>query len=946
MTASLLTTKLIPPPIRHNFISRPRLEVKLAKSLTRRLTLVSAPPGFGKTTLVAAWLEGLQGENHPSSSQSVTLMPEPPIAAWLSLDGGDNEPVRFFAYLVAALQRFESSLGQGMQAHLEAPQLPSHEALVTILVNDLNEMARDVILVLDDYHLIRSEAVHQAMLFLIQQQPRNLHLIVLTREDPPLPLPRLRARDEITEVREQDLHFSNQEAADFLTHTMGLDLSPEAVATLTDRTEGWAAGLQMAGLSLQNRSDADSFIAAFRGDDRYILDYLMEEVVRRQPQEIQDFLLRTSILDRLCAGVCDAVVERSDAALRSMLSSQSILDYLERSNLFIVPLDNKREWYRYHHLFADLLRLRLMRQFPEQIPHLHRRASDWYRQTGDVEEAMKHALAIPDHTLAADLAEGHLHQLIRASRIAACLNWIEQLSREVVRSRAYLCVCCAWVYMLNGDFEAAGRYLEDSEAALEYYEPVYSPTEGRWITPEEVRGHLSAIRAYGARWRYDFPQAIAYSQQALQALPTSALEIRCVVALNLGLIYQAIWEPEMAWKTQLEAYEMAKGSRGNLYTAVTALCQLAGIAVWRGKLREAERLCQQAIQLGTLQAGKPISLPAVTYAHGWLSAVYNQRNEAEQAFHHMQKALEQVELVGPLATLIYARLFQSRLALDAGDFSKAEALLAWAEEKSRDYPMGGPIKTEWVVNRGRLPLENGDVSGAARWLSSQGVEAGDLPSGKDLGNDNLRSMRTRLPEYLLLARVLLAQGELAQAEELLEKIISAAETWQYEESLLEALALRAVAAAGGENRLDGSRGIPYLERALNLAAPEGYVRPFLITGEPMIRLLRQAIIQNIQPAYASKLLAHLSEHLRISALRKPAPGQGNRIPAADLVEPLTERERQILRLLSAGLSSTQIADQLVISTNTARSYIKSIYSKLGAHSRDEAIEKGTQLNQI
>ncbi|HEX6304537.1 MAG TPA: LuxR C-terminal-related transcriptional regulator [Anaerolineales bacterium] len=952
MPASFLATKLIPPPLRHNFISRPRLEMKLAESLTRRLTLVSAPPGFGKTTLVTAWLEGIKAEFDPLSPQPGVGTSEPPIASWLLLDEGDNELVRFFAYLVTALQRFEPALGQGVQAHLEAPQLPPHEALVTILINDMSEIARNVVLVLDDYHQIRSEEVHQTIRYLIEQQPRNLHLILLTREDPPLPLPRLRARDEITEVREQDLRFSNQEAADFLTHTMGLDLSPEAVATLTDRTEGWAAGLQMAGLSLQNRSDADSFIAAFRGDDRYILDYLMEEVVRRQPQEIQDFLLRTSILDRLCAGVCDAVVERSDNALRSMLGSQSILDYLERSNLFIVSLDNKREWYRYHHLFADLLRLHLMRQFPEQIPHLHRRASDWYRHTGDVEEAMKHALAIPDHALAADLAEGYLHQLIRASRIAACLNWIEQLPGEIIRSRAYLCVSCAWVYMLNGDFEAAGQYLEDSEAALELYEPVYNPTEGRWITLEEVRGHLSAIRAYGARWQYNFPQAIAYSQQALQALPTSALEIRCVVALNLGLIYQAIWEPELAWKTQLEAYEMAKGSRGNLYTAVTALCQLAGIAVWRGKLRQAEHLCLQAIQVGTLQAGKPISLPAVTYAHGWLSAVYNQRNEAEQAFHHMQKALEQVELVGPLATLIYARLFQSRLALDAGDFSEAEVLLAWAEEKSRAYPAGGPVRTEWVVNRGRTFLECGDVSAAARWLSSQGVEAGDLPAGPDLeaerssADNSLRSMRTRLPEYLLLARVLLVQGEQARAEELLDKIISAAEAWQYEESLLEALPLRAVAAARGENRLDGSRGMPHLERALTLAEPEGYVRPFLIAGESMVRLLRQAIAQNIHPAYASKLLAHLFEHLRISTLRKPAPGQGNRIPAAYLVEPLTVRERQILRLLSAGLSSTQIADQLVISTNTARSYIKSIYSKLGAHSRDEAIEKGTQLNQL
>jgi LuxR family maltose regulon positive regulatory protein len=431
-------------------------------------------------------------------------------------------------------------------------------------------------------------------------------------------------------------------------------------------------------------------------------------------------------------------------------------------------------------------------------------------------------------------------------------------------------------------------------------------------------------------------------------MPDYVLEIRCVVALNLGIIYMAIWEPEMAWRTQLEAYEMAKGSRENLFVAVTALCQLAGIAVWQGKLREAERLCQQAIQLGTVQAGRPVSLPAVAYAHGWLAAVHNQRNEKATAQSHIEKALELVELVGPLATMIYARLFQARLALDAGDFSLAEELLNWAEEKSREYPIGGPIKTEWIVNRGRFYLERGDINGAAGWLKSQSVEAGELLEAPDLGDASLHPLRTRLPEFLLLARVLLAEGKAVLAEALLDKVCMAAEVWRYGESLLEGLALRAIAAASHGDRVDAARGLPYLERALKLAAPEGYVRPFLLAGEPIVKLLRQAIIQGLHPATAQKLLAELAEkEQRLTGIGFAAPGVGRATPdEIQLLEPLTEREKQVLRLLGAGLTSTQVAEELVISVSTARSYIKSIYGKLDAHSREEAIEKGRRCGQI
>lgn len=952
MSAPPLITKLYFPALRRNLIPRPRLERKLSETLARRLTLVSAPPGFGKTSLVAAWVhdikEGMRkfDDGHPGISSNSLL------AGWLHLDEDDNDAVRFFTYLVAALQRLDANLCLGIQSQLAGPLQPPVEALVTLLVNDLLEKEQHIVLILDDYHRIHSETIHKAIIHLIEQQPDNTHLIVITREDPPFPLPRLRARNEMIEIREQDLRFSIQEAADFLALTMGLKVSEEAVTTLTNRTEGWIAGLQMAGLSLQDCTEVEGLIAGFSGHDRYILDYLMEEVVQRQPAQVQDFLLRTSILSSLCASLCDELLidDRSVSPLStSFSSSQEIIEYLERSNLFTIPLDHKREWYRYHHLFADLLSYRLKRQYPEQLPLLHKRAYSWYISMGDMEEAMRHALAIPDYMLAADLAEGYLQQMIRSSHIASCLNWIQHLPSEVIRSRPYLCVSCAWVYILSGDFEAVSRYLEDSRLALENYEPVYSPVEQRWITQEEVRGNALAIQAYWARLRGDFAQTISLSQQALQELPVVASETRCVVALTLGMVYLAIGKPEMAQKALTDAYEMGKGSRGNLFVAVTALCQLAGLAVWRCNLGEAERLCHQAIEIGTIQSEKQISSPAVAYAHGWLAAVHNQRNEDAAARNHIERVFESVERVGPMETKIYARLFQSRLALDAGNFLEAGRLLKWVEERIQGYPAQGPVKTEWIVNRGRLFLENGEITGAFSWLASQGVNASDLAEGSRNRNDPQRIVWTRLPEYLLLARVLLAKGEFPQAELLLDRICNAAETWQYIEVYLEALVLLAVTTAvSSRSPQTSTQAINYLEQALRMGNPEGYIRPFLLAGESLVRLLRQAIIHDIYPAYANELLKQLYEHLRVASVRKPTVARQSDISTRTtaFVEPVTEREGQMLRLLAAGLSSTEIANELILSVHTTRSYIKSLYRKLDVHGRVEAVEKGRQLGLL
>ncbi|MCX6032756.1 MAG: LuxR C-terminal-related transcriptional regulator [Chloroflexi bacterium] len=968
ISAPLLATKLTVPPPRPALVARPRLMARLADGLARPVTLISAPAGFGKTTVVAEWLHDSAGEKGSRGAEEQGMLssaPLPPCSpaqtAWLSLDEGDNDPVRFFAYLIAALQNLDPALGQAAQALLMAQPPPPIETLVATLVNDLTGRAAATALVLDDYHLIHSDAVHQALRFLVEHQPPNLHLILVSREDPPLPFSRLRVRDQIVELREADLRFTPEEAAAFLTRTMGLSLAPTAIADLAERTEGWIAALQIAGLSLQNRRDAEAYIAAFRGDDRYVMDYLMDEVFDRQPPEIQDFLLQTSILETLCGSLCDALLwkraeeqgsrgagEKRNARVASPLPpcapappAQAILEHLDRANLFLVPLDNRREWYRYHRLFADLLRYRLQRSYPERLPELHRRACRWYAEAGDSDEAMRHALAIPDPTLAADLAERYLLHLIGSSRIVTYLGWIQRLPAEIVRGRAYLAAGCGWATVLVNQPEAALSYVNSGEIALPHYEPVVSAPEGRQITRAEVAGNLAAIRSYADRLRGDLTGAVEHARQALAALPAEADAIRCAVALNLGLLHLDDGELEPARQALYEAFEAARRSHTNAYAAVSALSQLGGIAAMQGKLREAEGFFQRAVRYGADEAGVAASAPGVGIAHGWLMWLHTQRNELPAAQEHLDRVLEAAGQMGAPATTARATIYQALLAQRRGELDAATVWYAQAEELLRAHPSGGLIQTEWTAFRGQLHLLQGDSAAAAGLLAAQGLKPGDLEE------QPTRWLRPRLAGYVLLARVLAARGASQQADGLLERVSALAERIPNTEALLEALALHATLHG------DTSRGLASLARALNLAAAEGFVAPFLAAGEPLVKLLRRAISDGIQPGFAQHLLAQLAEEERRRAIAGHVPG-ASEVPAKSrdsggtsrLIEPLTDRERQVLRLLAAGLSSTEVAEELVISVSTARSYIKSLYGKLDAHSRQETIERGRRFGLL
>ena len=922
----LLTAKLHIPPDRPTLVPRPRLTARLAEGLTRPVTLISAPAGFGKTTLVSAWLAECGCR-----------------AAWLSLDEGDSDPVRFFAYLLAALQTVDPALGQGVQPLLTA-QPPPFEALAAALIHDLAGRQDAILLVLDDYHLIRGDAVNAALRFLVEHQPPNLHLILLSREDPPLPLSRLRVRGQLVELREADLRFTPEEATVFLTQTMSLRLAPAAITDLVERAEGWIAALQIAGLSLQDRSDAEAYIAAFHGDDRYLMDYLMDEVFNRQPPEIQKFLLQTSILERLCAAACDAVIsppfpsspERSATQERGEVSSQALLEHLERANLFLVPLDNHREWYRYHHLFADLLRYRLRRACPERLPELHRRACRWHADAGDPDEAMRHALAIPDSALAADLAEQHMLPVIGSSRLVTYLGWMQHIPESVIFDRAYLCAGCGWAYVLTNQPEAARRYVDAGDLALSHYEPVTSAPDSRPISAAEVDGNLMAIRAYAARARGDRAEAAGYSQQALATLPPVADAIRCAVAYNLGMLRLDEGELEPARQAFYEAVDAAKRARTNPYVAITALSQLGGIAAMRGKLREAENLFQRALHFAADEVGMATPGPAVGVAHGWLMWLDYQRNALAGAQAHLDHVLAATGQMGTPATTARAYTYQALLAQRRGELDAAVGWYDRAAELLRAHAIGGLVQAEWTAFRGQLYLRQGDGAGAAALLTAQGFTASDLdgPPTRRLG--------PRLVGYVLLARVLAAQGAPQRALALLERVAALAEQLPDTAILLAALALRATML--NTARGDPGAGLSCLARALNLAAAEDFSAPFLAAGEPLLPLLRRAIAQGIQPGFARKLLETLADEARRWAVAGQA--REDLRDSAGLAEPPTDRERQVLRLLAAGLSSNEIAAELVISISTARSYIKSLYGKLDVHGHAEAIERARQLGLL
>lgn len=931
MPETLLQTKLYVPPQRPNVVSRPRLVERLNQGLRsgHKLTLISAAAGFGKTTLLSEWV---------NQSESAV--------AWISLDESDNDPSRFLAYLVSAIRTIEPSIGKGVLAALQSPQPPATEALLTTVINQISETPDDplekarptqssrpgnnMVLVLDDYHLITAQPIHDALTFLLDHLPGNMHLVIATRSDPPLPLARLRGRGLLTELRESDLRFSQDEAAQFINKVIGLEVSADDLSALNARTEGWIAGLQMAAVSLQSRGHADDstdtisdFVAAFTGSNRFILDYLVEEVLQSQPENIQTFLLHTAVLDRLTAPLCDGVLGHSDETVQenvetSIATAQDTLEHLERANLFIIPLDDERRWYRYHHLFADLLRNQLNKKHPGLRRTLHRRASQWFEQEGLIPEAIQHAIVIEDYDRVAGLLESIVSSLLNEGRPATLMNLMARLPNETIAARPWLGVHAAWGAFLTWQLASIEPYLQAVEARLSETPAV--PLPEPFADVNRIRGRMDSLRAFMAQGQGNLEGATALSRKALNYLDEADLQLRCVLEMNLGGIC-VIRGDLVAARQHLEKSITAGEKAKNFYATLSSISQLADLEGIQGRLHQAVKTYRRAIQLGTDWGGGK-ALPGTSLPHVGLARALYEMNDLDGTARHLERGIHLGKLCGEQENVLQGYLTLARLRLAQGKAdAAAEALeqaVALAPQDSTLPFLSAGHLASWQA---RFSLAQGDLAAASRWADSQESRL-NIPDFPDF--------RLERPSFTLV-RVRIAQGRAEEAMRLLDQLLPAAEAEGRVGRVIEIQMLRALALhAGG----DVAQAMIPLEQALSLAEPEGYVRIFVDEGLPMAQLLYEAARRDITPEQTSRLLA-------VFPALEPAPTSPKR--PGELVEPLTERELEVLSLIAEGLSNQEVSQRLFISLATVKWHTSNIYGKLGVKNRTQAIAQARAL---
>ncbi len=919
METGLLHTKLYIPAPRPALVERPHLTERLNGGLAAgyKLTLLSAPAGFGKTTLLSSWIAGLRFPTEDARTGAATRAPVQNRVAWLALDAADSDPARFLSYLIAALQTVAPDVGTGALAALQSPQPPPIETLLTPLLNEIAALSAPSLLVLDDYHALDSTAIDDALAFLLDHLPPHFHLVIASREDPNLPLSRLRARGQLTELRAADLRFTPVEAAAFLNQVMGLDLSAENVAALESRTEGWIAGLQLAALSLRAQADPTAFVRSFTGSHRFVLDYLLEEVLHHQSKEIQTFLLHTSILDRLCGPLCETLLQNEDGI--EVQPASLILHTLERANLFIVSLDDERRWYRYHHLFGDLLRQRLGQSLSAaEVAALHLRASVWYERHGDQATAFDHALAAGDFSRAADLAESAWSVMFRSYvQNTLFLDWMKALPDALIRSRPVLCAGYGWALLDMGELEAAESWLQIAERWL------LAGSGSEWVSGSEMvvvdreefqmlPASITLARAYLAMARGKTSSVVRQARQTLELLEETDTFRRAGVAALLGIAYLSNGELEAATNAISEGMALAE-STGSHAMALTGTFPLADVRLVQGRLAEAERVYTHALQ-GVLEQSTP-GLPGTADLYLGLARIYLERDDLETVESYLQQSTTLAEQTrspdwARRYYLVHARLQEAR-----GDLEGALTLLEEAEQLSAQ----NPLPEIWPVAalKARVWIKQGHLSGARKWTQQRGLSAAD----------SLTFLREY--EHLTLARLLYHQDQ-AETLALLERLLRAAEEGGRPGRVIEILILQALAHQA-QGALPGA--LAALSRALSLAEPEGYVRVFVEEGAPMVELLGQVRAKDdMQEAYVRQLLAHLGG-------AEPHPSSFRHYP---LVEPLSERELEVLGLLKTELSGPDIAQELSVSLNTLRTHTKSIYSKLAVHNRRAAVRRAEE----
>jgi LuxR family maltose regulon positive regulatory protein len=879
----LLATKLHAPTRRSTSVTRPRLTERLAAP--GRLVLVAAPAGFGKTSILTEWLSTRAGGSR---------------VAWLSLDERDNDGGQFWRYLLAALDRAQPGVAADATDLLASGSAPLESVLAT-LVNDLHVVDAEFLVVLDDYHVVESPAIHEGMTFLVDNLPANVHLVIASRADPPLPLGRLRARGDLLELRAADLRFTSSEASDYLNGAMGLSVGAGDVAKLGERTEGWIAALQLAALSMQGRDDASEFIAGFAGDDRYVVDYLVEEVLQRQQDAMRTFLLQTSVLGRLTGDLCDAVTGGSGGA--------ATLDELDRSNLFLVPLDDQREWYRYHHLFAEMLRARLLDERREVLEELHLRASTWFEQNGFTGDAIVHALEAGSFERAASLIKAAMPGMQRQRQEVTLVGWLDMLPDEVVRADPELGVGYAGSLLSAGRTDGVDRLLRDAESGI-------------GASPEGIAAVRRGIALYRAARALHTGDLETAGDQSAIAVELSAGGSHIDLGSSHGLRGLVLWaggELEQArttWEISLRELEKA----GHLSDVLGGSIAMGDILIAQGRLTDAEAAYRRGLGLaGTTDP----PLRGTADMHVGISDVLRERDELEGARAELAAAEALGEYAGLPQNRHRRRMAAARLLQAEGDPAAGIGLLDEAEALYTPdfFPEVRPI----AALRARLQVAAGRIDDARNWVRRRRVRA----------DDELSYLAEF--DHITLARVLLAeQSEPHHIDEaliLLDRLLADAEAGERRGVQIEVLILRSLATQRAGRSDDA---LSFLEGAVTLAEPEGYVRLFADEGQPMARLLTALAKRGGGGAYVR----------RLQTAAGAATGSERRTGTGGLPDPLSEREVDVLRLLASDLSGPEISRQLVVSLNTLRTHTKNIYAKLGATSRREAIRRASELGLL
>ena len=935
MPTPILRTKLhIPYFDVHELVVRPRLAEKMSLGLARKLTLIAAPAGSGKSAVVCQWLQ--------ESDQSV---------AWLSLDRNDNHLVQFLRYMLAAIQQNHLHIGKALSQILQEAETVDHELILSELVNEIDtKLAPDdkLILVLDDYHFITEDTIHEAVRYLLDYLPPAMHLIMTTRVDPPFPLGRMRVKRHLNEIRGADLRFSQDELHDYFAQVMQLELKADTLQQLEERTEGWIAGAQLAGLSLQgqNPEEAEQLLADLTGSDRYIADYLIDEVLQRQPADVRNFLLQTSILEKLTSSLCDAVTEQRNSHQR--------LRELDANNFFLIPLDNEREWYRYHHLFQELLQAQL--QFQQAVDaesltlaHLHQRASEWYHQYGAPADAIRHALAANDFARAADLVELRWRAMDRSFQEATWLGWVQALPEDVIQPRPVLSTGYAWALLDTGNLEAAEPHLQNAEQWLDMAATANASLEnppaktdlaqidlaqidltGMVIADakesQSLPATIAAARAYLAQALGDLSAAETYARRALDLLPEDDHFYRGIPSVIIGLAYWARGALEMASRSFIEATDCFQMANNGLFT-ISSLSVLAAIKMAQGELHEAFRTYQRALQVVASQAiasqGKPM-IQATANLYRGLSKVHREWGDLQTARGNLQKS-EQLSKQASLTDRPHRLcIAMARMKKTEGDFDGALDLLA--EAAQRYTPDRLPDIRPIVAMKAEVWTTQGRLAEAQAWARQQNLSY----------DDDLIYLHEF--EYMILARLLIAQYKhapdkdtICQALDLLERLLDLAEGEGRIGSVIEILVLQAVAH---EVQSNITTALVSLQRAITLAEPEGYIQLFVDEDPPMTTLLHQMTQDGMAPAYIRQVQDTLAKGA------KGVPVQQN------LVEPLSERELEVLRLAAAGRKNKEIADELFISLNTVLYHTKNAYGKLGVNKRTLALAKARELGLL